>query len=176
MLALRISEQLTMCTIQFNQFLNVVDDWNLTSVEPFIYVSDKFGLCSLVPYASVAYSFGRLFNSSSHNNYLSKCMNRSNDSEAGRPILFEPMAEFLKRSYRQFVVIHFRWYWNTLKNRDWRIPLEESMKDNSDTFIDCTEQSREHGLGSEVEKSMSDEIIIDNFQDHYQWKCMTLES
>lgn len=164
MLALRIPEQLTMCTIHFHQFLNVVNDWNLTSVEPFIYYSDMFGLRSLVPYASVAYNFGRLFNASRHNDYLSKCMNRSNDPEAGKPVLFEPMAEFLKRSYRDLVVIHFRWYYSTFMNRNWRVQLEESLKNNSDTYIDCTEQSRMHGLASEVEKAMRDEIRIERTQ------------
>ena len=165
MLALRIPEQLTMCTIHFHQFLNVVNDWNLTSVEPFIYYSDMFGLRSLVPYASVAYNFGRLFNTSVHNDYLSKCMNRTSDPEAGKPVLFEPMAEFLQRSHRELVVIHFMWYWNTLKNRDWRLPMEESLKNRTEkAFLDCTEASREHGLAEEVEKAFREEIRIERIQ------------
>lgn len=153
-----------MCTIHFHQFLNIVNDWNLTGVEPFVYNSDMFGLRSLVPYASVAYAFGRLFNSSQHNDYLSNCMNRSQDLEYGRPMLFEPMVEFLKRSYRNLVVIHFMWYWNTLKNRHWRVPMEESLKNNSDTFIDCTAEARQHGLAEEVENAMKDEIRIERIQ------------
>ena len=164
MLALKIPEQLTMCTIHFHQFLNVVNDWNLTSVEPFIYHSDMYGLRSLVFYASVAYRFGRLFNASLHNDYLSNCMNRSNDPEAGKPILFEPMAQFLTRSYRELVVIHFMWYWNTLRDRAWRIPMEESLKDDPDTFLDCTAVSREHGLAAEVEKAIHEEIRIERIQ------------
>ena len=164
MLALRIPEQLTMCTIHFHQFLNVVNDWNLTSVEPFVYNSDMFGLRSLAPYASVAFTFGRLFNSSQHNNYLSSCMNRSKDPEAGRPVLFEPMVEFLKRSYRELVVIYFMWYYNTLWNRDWRVPMEESLKNVSDNFIDCTAVSEKYGLAAEVERKIRDEIRIERIQ------------
>ena len=164
MIALRIPEQLTMCTIHFHQFLNVVDDWNLTSVEPFIYRSDMFGLRSLAPYASVTYPFSRLFNASKHNDYLSTCMNRTSDPETGKPVLFEPMVEFLKRSHRDVVVIHFMWFWNTLKHKHWRVPLHNSLANITDTFIDCTEGARKHGLAEEVEAAMKDEIRIERIQ------------
>ena len=153
-----------MCTIHFHQFLNVVDDWNLTSVEPFIYHSDMFGLRSLAPYASLSYTLSRLFNTSKHNDYLSACMNRTRDPETGRPVLFEPMVNFLRRSYRELVVINFMWFWNTLKHRQWRLPLENSLKNVTDTFIDCTEGAREYGLASEVEQAMQDEIRIERIQ------------
>ena len=38
MLTLRIREQLTMSSIHFHQFLNLVDDWNFTGVEPGIHL------------------------------------------------------------------------------------------------------------------------------------------
>ena len=165
MLALKIPEQLTMCTIHFHQFLNIVNDWNLTSVEPFIYFSDMFGLRSLVPYASVAFNFGRLFNVSLHNAHLGRCMNRTIDPEVGKPVLFEPMVQFLNRSHRELVVVHFMWYWNTLKNRQWRLPLEQSLENRTETaFLDCTDESREHGLTAEVEKAFRDEIRIERIQ------------
>jgi hypothetical protein len=165
MIALKIPEQLTMCTIHFHQFLNIVNDWNLTSVEPFIYFSDMFGLRSLVPYASVAYNFGRLFNVTLHNDHLSRCMNRTIDPEIGKPVLFDPMGKFLNHSHRELVVIHFMWYWNTLKNRDWRLPLERSLENRTETaFLDCTEESREHGLAAEVERAFHNEIRIEGIQ------------
>ena len=165
MLAMRIPEQLTMCTIHFHQFLNIVNDWNLTSVEPFIYNSDMFGLRSLVPYASVAYNFGRLFNVSLHNDHLSQCMNRTIDPEVGKPLLFEPMAQFLNRSHRELVIIHFMWFWNTLRNGTWRLPLEKSLENRTEpAFLDCTDESREHGLAAEVEKEFREEIRIERIQ------------
>ena len=102
MLTLRIQEQLTMSSIHFHQFLNLVDDWTITGVEPFIYGSTIYGLRSLHsrdPNGSIP--FGLLFNATKHNAYLSKpfCMKRQPDPEAGHPVLFEPMSEFLHRSY-----------------------------------------------------------------------------
>ena len=87
MLTLRIQEQLTMSSIHFHQFLNLVDDWTFTGVEPFIYGYGLRSLHSRDPNGSIP--FGLLFNSTKHNAYLSKCMKRQSDPEAGHPVLFE---------------------------------------------------------------------------------------
>ena len=63
------------------------------------------------------------------------------------------------------VVIHFMWFWNTLKNRNWRLPLEKRLENRTETpFLDCTEESREHRLAAEVERAFHNEIKIERIQ------------
>ena len=164
MLALRFREQLTMGVIHFHQFLNLVNDWNFTGVEPFIYRTGLWGTRSLVKYASVTFRFSKLFNATLHNDYLSECMGREKDPEMGTPVLFESMTKFLHHSYRDVVIVHFESYPQTLSNQTWKIGIEKSLSASPDAIQECTEAAKKHGLASEVEKVLSREIKIEKVQ------------
>ena len=89
-----------MSIIHFHQFLNLVNDWNFTDVEPFAYESTLYGLRSLHSnYPDRSVPFNKIFNTTMHNEYLSKCMKRKPDPLTGYPVLFEPVTEFLHHSY-----------------------------------------------------------------------------
>jgi hypothetical protein len=111
MFTLRIPEQMTISSIHFHQFLNVINDWNFSGVEPFVY-SDRSTLYGLRsshahdPKGSIPYN--RLYNSTLQNKYFSECMKRETDPKTGVPSqLFVPMVEYLRSSYRNVVLVHF---------------------------------------------------------------------
>ena len=163
MFSLRIPEQLTMSSIHFHQFLNLVDDWNFTGVEPYIYGSTMYGLRSLHsrdPNGSVP--FGLLFNSTKHNAYLSKCMKRQSDPEAGHPILFEPMSEFLHRSYRRLVLVYFASHENTLRCST-QVTFERLIEHTYEEglIVDCTQAAHRRGVFNYVEDLLIKEMKIE---------------
>lgn len=164
MFALRITEQLTMSTRHFHQFLNLVNDWNFTGVEPFIYRNTMYGLRSVITQRGadeVSVPYSTLFNVFQHNNYLSKCMKRKPNPKTGLPSLFEPVTEFLRHSYRKFAVVHFSNYWNVLPRGVWKNQLDHSLKTSPDTIQECTKAARRYGLFSEVEALLDKEVEIE---------------
>ena len=163
---LRIPEQMTMSSIHFHQFLNVINDWNFTGVEPFVY-SDKSTLYGLRsshannPKGSIPYN--KLYNSTLQNKYLSECMKREADPETGAiPSLFVPMVEFLRSSYRKVVLVHFAGhvgsevipFWAC-----WRVDLEVNKQ--KEPFVDCSSAAEKHGMFIRVEQLLSKEGEIE---------------
>ena len=150
MFTLRIPEQMTMSSIHFHQLLNVVNDWNFTGVESFVY-SDKSTLYGLRsshandPKGSIPYN--KLYNSTSQNKYLSECMNREPDSETGIPSLFVPMADFLRFSHRKLVLIHFAAHAGAHV-----IPsqtcsrVDGEVNRQKEAFMDCSSVAEKHGM------------------------------
>ena len=168
MFPLRIPEQLTMSMIHFHQFLNLVNDWNFTGVEPFTYDSFMFGLRSLHsddPHGSLPFS--KLFDSRRHNEYLSKCMGRQNNAITGNADanLFEPMSEFLRRSYRRFVLVYFAGHGAARTTLPCHIqaPLELHVESglSDGQFSDCTAISRTYGLFRYVENLLTKEVELE---------------
>ena len=164
MFSLRILEQLTMCTAHFHQFLNLVNDWGFTGVEPYAYGSTMFGLRSIHannPSGSVP--FNKMFNATIHNDYLSKCMKRQSDPETGTPVLFEPMSEFLRRLHRRIVLIYFAACkeLDTVLSNDLRKKMEDEINKEKGPFMDCTLASRAHGMSKRVESLLAKEIELE---------------
>ena len=169
MFALRITEQLTMSSIHFQQFLNLVNDWNFTGVEPFVYRNTIFGLRSVTntnnhDTGEVSVNFGTLFNVSQHNSYLSKCMKRKPDPNTGSHILFEPVVKFLRYSYRKFVVVYFSSYWNVLPSGMWKSGLDQSIRASPDAIQECSDAAKRSGLFSEVEGLLHKEVELERSQ------------
>ena len=163
MLTLRIPEQLTMSSIHFHQFLNLVNDWNFTGVEPFVYESTMYGLRSLHPRdINGSMPFGLLFNSTKHNAFLSKCMRRQLDPEVGHPVLFEPMSEFLCHSYRRLVLVYFASHENTLTCST-QATFERLIKHTHEEnpIVDCTRAAHARGVFNYVETVLMKEMKIE---------------
>ena len=172
MIALILPEQLTMCTIHFHQLQNVVNDWNFTGVEPFAYGSTMFGLRSLNakdPYGSLP--FNKLFNATMHNRHLSECMKRPPDPETGFPVLFEPMIEFLRRSYRKLVLVYFAGhrYGQHVLTKDIYDKMEAKLKNESDPYTDCSLAAKDFGVFSQVESLFSKEIELEETYPTVPW-------
>ena len=166
MFTLRIPEQLTMSSIHFHQFLNVVNDWNFTGVEPFVY-SDKstfYGLRSSHahdPKGSLPYN--KLYNSTLQNKYLSECMKREPDPKTGVPSpLFVPMVEYLRSSYRKVVLVHFASHkaGQVIPSQSCSMVDREVNKQN-DAFIDCSAAAQKHSMFVGVEKLLLKEEQIE---------------
>ena len=161
MLTLRIPEQMTMSSIHFHQFLNVANDWNFTGVEPFAYSASStlYGLRSSHandPKGSIP--FNKLYNSTLHNKYLGECMKRQPDPETGIPILFVPMVDFLRSSYRKLVLVHF-----VAHAGPQVIPsqtcsrVDGEVNGQKEAYIDCSSAAKTHGMFSTVEQLLSKE-------------------
>ena len=176
MLPLRIPEQLTMSTAHFHQFLNLVNDWNFTGVEPFAYESTIYGLRSLhAQNPSGSMPFNRLFNSTLHNDYLSKCMKREPDPDIGSPVLFEPMSEFLRYSYKRIVLVYFAGHFRStdvLTNSVCR-RVNEEIEKSSNPFVDCSVAAERHGMYGRVEQLLSKEVEIEMSYNSYSVVNMT---
>ena len=78
MLSLHYAEQLTNAVSHYFEFINLVADWNLTGVEPYIYNSRLFGLRYFLPTTSF-FKCSLLLNTSSLNTEPSGCLKRDND-------------------------------------------------------------------------------------------------
>ena len=91
MLSLTYAEQLTMATIHYIQFINLVADWNLTGVEPYVHTSRMFGLHS----DSSFYKYSLFLNISALNAELSDCLERATDTEKGGTVLLDSISEFI---------------------------------------------------------------------------------
>ena len=163
MFAMRILEQLTMSTVHFHQFLNVVNDWGaFTGVVPYVYGTSLFGLRSLhASNPGGSMPFSELFNTTQHNAYLSKCMKRPPDTETGYPVLFEPMSEFLRRSYRNIVLVYFAAHTPDVLNLDIRSRVENEINHIHGALSDCTSASRKFGMSKYVEDHLATELDLE---------------
>ena len=166
MFTLRIPEQMTMSSIHFHQLLNVINDWNFTGVEPFVY-SDRSTLYGLRsshahdPKGSIPYN--RLYNSTLQNKYFSECMKREPDPKTGVPSpLFVPMVEYLRSSYRKLVLVHFASH-----AAPQVIPsqtcsrVDAEVNQQREPFIDCSAAAKKHGMYVRVEQLLSKEEEIE---------------
>ena len=167
MFSLRTLEQLTMATAHFHQFQNLVNDWGFTGVEPFVYRSTMFGLRSIhsdSPNRSVPFS--TLFNASAHNDYLSKCMKREPDPETGYPVLFEPTREFLRRSYRKIILVHFAAAkeLDTVFTGDLPKRMETEINKEKGPFMDCTSAAQAQGMVERVETLLAKELELERLK------------
>lgn len=168
MFPLRIPEQLTMSTAHFHQFLNLVNDWNFTGVEPFAYGSTLFGLRS-IPYSWLLWPwnprdfmlFSEMFDVSAHNRYMSECLKRAPDPETGYPVLFEPLGEFLLRSYRKIVLVYFAAHGESPLPTNIRTNVEKEINTVRDVFTDCSVASKKHGMFNHVEHLLSEEVNLE---------------
>ena len=165
-LSLILPEQLTMCTIHFHQLQNLINDWNFTGVEPFAYGSTMFGLRSLNPkdpYGSLP--FNKLFNATMHNQYLSECMKRPPDPETGFPVLFEPISEFLRRSYGKLVLVYFGGHVHSeyVLTKSVYSKMENALRKESNPYTDCSLAAKKFGVFSQVESLLSKEMELEKY-------------
>ena len=159
MLSLHYAEQLTNAVSHYIEFINLVADWNLTGVEPYIYNSRLFGLRYFLPTTSF-FKCSLLFNTSSLNTDLSSCLKRDNDTEKGRPILFEPFSEFLSRSHRYIVIVYFTKHMPIL-SREIHEAMDSSVNFGEDPICDCTNTARNKGMSQQVEKLLDREFVLE---------------
>ena len=176
MLPLRIPEQLTMSTVHFHQFLNLVNDWNFTGVEPFAYGSTTYGLRSLNAQDLPSFlPFHRLFNSTLHNDYLSKCMKREPDPGIGSPVLFEPISKFLRYSYKRIVLVYFAGHFKSPDVLTDPVceQVNEEIEKFTNPFVDCSVAAKKHGMFGRVEQLLSKEVEIEMSYNSYSVINMT---
>ena len=159
MLSLHYAEQLTNAVAHYIEFINLVADWNLTGVEPYIRNSRLFGLRYVLPTTSF-FKCSLLLNTSSLNTELSGCLKRANDTEKGRPILFEPFSEFLSRSYRHVVTVYFTKHMFIL-SREIHKAMDSSVNFGDEPICDCTNTARDKGMSQQVEKLLDQELVLE---------------
>ena len=159
MLSIHYAEQFANAASHYIEFINLVADWNLTGVEPYIHNSRVFGLRYLLPTASL-FKFSLLLNTSSLNTELSSCLKRANDAEKGRPILFEPFSEFLSRSHRYIVIVYFIKHMYIL-SREIHIAMDSSVNFGEEPICDCTDTARDKGMSQQVEKLLDQEFVLE---------------
>ena len=171
MLALHTAEQLTMSTSHFVEFMNLVNQWNLTGVEPVVYGSRMNALRSMhaddVP-GSVHYHV--ILNTSLMRQKLSKCLtgrteNTSQESNGytSSP-LFAPLSIFLRQSMRAVTLVYFSRHMNVLGKQlnaaaDSLLNSEKSLP--GVPVIECTDILRESGISDRVEVLLNHELIIE---------------
>ena len=163
MLSFHYAEQLTNAVSHYIEFINLVADWNLTGVEPYIYNSRLFGLRYLLP-ATSFFKWSLHFNTSSLNTDLSSCLKRDNDTEKGRPILFEPFSEFLSRSHRYIVIVYFTKHMPILSRKIHKA-MDSSVNFGKDPICDCTDTARNKGMSQQVEKLLDREFVLERTSD-----------
>ena len=165
MLTFRIPEQLTMSTIHFHQFLNLVNDWNFTGVELFAYSASStlFGLRSLHSNPKDSIPYNKLYNISAQNEYMSECMKRQSDPETGRPTLFVPMADFLRNSYRKLVLVYFAAHGGGQQVLSSGVcqKMDGEIDREKEPFTDCSSAAKTHGMFDRVEQLLSKEEEIE---------------
>ena len=159
MLSLHYAEQLANAVSHYIEFINLVADWNLTGVEPYIYNSRMFGLRYLLP-ATSFFKCSLILNTSSLNTELSGCLKRANDTEKGRPILFEPFSEFLSRSHRHIVIVYFTKHMAVL-SREIHKAMDSSVNFGEDPICDCTDTARNKSMSQQVEKLLDQEFVLE---------------
>ena len=159
MLSLHYAEQLANAVNHYIEFINLVADWNLTGVEPYIYNSRLFGLRYLLP-ATSFFKWSLHFNTSSLNTQLSSCLKRDNDTEKGRPILFEPFSEFLSHSHRYIVIVYFTKHMPILSRKIHKV-MDSSVNFGEDPICDCTDTARNTNMSQQVEKLLDQEFVLE---------------
>ena len=167
MLALHTAEQLTMSTSHFVEFMNLVNQWNMTGVEPVVYGSRMNALRSMhaenIP-GSVHYH--TILNTSLMREKLSKCLkgrteNVSQESNASQ--LFVPLSVFLRQSMRIVTLVYFSRHMNILgKKLHTDADALLNKKSKSDLpVVECTDILRESGISGQVEHLLNRELIIE---------------
>ena len=164
MLSLHYGEQLTNAVGHYIEFTNLVADWNLTGIEPYIYNSRLFGLRYLLPTTSF-FKWSLHFNTSSLNTSslntdLSGCLKRYNDTEKGRPILFEAFSEFLIHSHRYIVIVYFTKHMAVL-SREIHKAIDSNVNFGENPICDCTNTARNKGMSQQVEKLLDREFDLE---------------
>ena len=159
MLSLHYAEQLTNAVSHYIEFINLVADWNLTGVEPYVHNSRLFGLRYLLPTSSF-FKSSLLLNTSSLNTELSGCLKRDSDTEKGRPILFEPFSEFLSRSHRHVVLVYFTRHMFMLP-REIHVAMDSTVNFGDKPICDCTDTARNKGMSQQVEKLLDQEFVLE---------------
>ena len=159
MLSLHYAEQLTNAVSHYIEFINLVAGWNLTGVEPYIHDSRLFGLRYLLPTTSF-FRCSLLLNTSSLNTELSACLKRDNDTEKGRPILFEPFSEFLSRSHRYVVIVYFTKHMFILP-KEIHEAMDSTVNFGEDPICDYTDIARNISMFQQVEKLLDQEFVLE---------------
>jgi len=166
MLSLHYAEQLTMATRHYIQFINLVAGWNLTGVEPYVRNSRMYGLRYFEPSTNF-YKYSLLLNTSSLNSELSSCLERATDAEKGRPVLFDSISEFMRRSYRNIVIVYFIKHMTILLKE-----IHEAMDNiafGDQPIKDCTETARDNGLSENVEEKLALEFALVRNESAFSW-------
>ena len=166
MLSLHYAEQLTMATRHYIQFINLVAGWNLTGVEPYVRNSRMYGLRYFEPSTSF-YKYSLFLNTSSLNSELSGCLERATDAEKGRPVLFDSISEFMRRSYRNIVIVYFIKHMTILSKE-----IHEAMDNiafGDQPIKDCTEKARDDGLSENVQEKLALEFALVRNESAFSW-------
>ena len=166
MLSLHYAEQLANAVSHYAQFINLVAGWNLTGVEPYVHNSRLFGLRYLRPTTSF-FKLSLLLNTSSLNTELSGCLKRNIDKEKGKPILFEPLSEFLSRSHRHIVIVYFTKHMPIL-SREIHKAMDSSVKFVDEPICDCTDTARDKSMSQHVEELLDQEFVLERTS-HPDW-------
>ena len=158
MLTLRIPEQLTMSSIHFHQLLNVANDWGCIGVEPFVYSTRSrftmFGLRnSRADDLEGFLPYNKLFNSTLQNKFFGECMKRQPHPKTGIPIVFEPMVDFLRSSYRKLILVIWA--------RGSSSKVDKQVNGQKGAFVDCSSGAEAQGMFVDIEKQLSKEIEIE---------------
>ena len=159
MLSLHYAEQLTNAVGHYIEYINLVADWNLTGVEPYVHNSRLFGLRYFLPTTSF-FKCSLLLNTLSLNTELSGCLKRANDTEKGRPILFEPFSEFLSRSCRHVVTVYFTKHMFIL-SREIHKAMDSSVNFGDEPICDCTDTAKNKSMSQQVEKLLNQELVLE---------------
>ena len=172
MLSLHYAEQLANAVSHYAQFINLVAGWNLTGVEPYVHNSRLFGLRYLRPTTSF-FKLSLLLNTSSLNTELSGCLKRNIDKEKGKPILFEPLSEFLSRSHRHIVIVYFTKHMPIL-SREIHKAMDSSVKFVDEPICDCTDTARDKSMSQHVEELLDQEFVLERTS-HPDWFSSNLQ-
>ena len=159
MLSLNYAEQLGNAVNHYVRFINLVADWNLTGVEPYVHNSRLFGLRYFLPTTSF-FKCSLLLNTLSLNTELSGCLKRANDTEKGRPILFEPLSEFLSRSHRYIVIVYFTKHMPVF-SREIHKAMDSSVNFGDKPICDCTNTAKNKSMSQQVEKLLNQELVLE---------------
>ena len=167
MLALHTAEQLTMSTSHFVEFMNLVNQWNMTGVEPVVYGSRMNALRSMhaenIP-GSVHYHM--ILNTSLMREKLSKCLtgrseNVSRESNAFQ--VFVPLSVFLRQSMRIVTLVYFSRHMSILGKKLHTTADALLNKDGKPELpvVECTDILRESGISGQAENLLNRELIIE---------------
>jgi len=168
MLSFHYAEQLTMATAHYIQFINLVAGWDLTGVEPYVYTSRMFGIRYFEPATGNFYKFSLLLNTSSLNHELSDCLERANVTVKDRPILFDSISDFMRRSYRDIVVVYFIKHM-TILSKEIHEAMDRNLTFRDQPIKDCTETARDKGLSENVEEKLSQESALVRSESIFSW-------
>ena len=164
MLSLHYAEQLTMATVHYVEFINLIADWNLTGVEPYVFNSRMFGLRYFPPITNFT-EYSLLFNTSILNVKLSSCLQRATDADKGRPVLFDSISEFMSHSYRNIVIVYFIKHMQILP-REIHTAMDSGVTFRDEPIADCTDTARDKNMSHQVEKLLAQELELEGIESY----------